>query len=57
MFTKSLNNTNPLIISRKINGIKYYEIEYYDKSKEETCVGFGSYNRQLVEDWLAYYFY
>lgn len=57
MFKKSYDNINPKIISRLINGVPYYEIEYFDKSKNEICVGFGSYTRSFVEEWLKTEFY
>ena len=57
MFKISKNNVNPKIISRVfMDGRVYFEIEYFDKEKNESCIGFGSFERSNCEQWLREYF-
>lgn len=42
----------PKIIHRIIDGRPYYEIKYYDTVLRETCIGYGSYTKKFVEEWL-----
>lgn len=57
MFVISNNNVNPKIISRTfLDGRTYFEIEYFDKVKNEFCIGFGSFERSNCEQWLREYF-
>lgn len=56
MFKISKNNVNPKIISRMLDGRTYFEIEYFDKEKNESYIGFGSFERSNCEQWLKEYF-
>lgn len=42
----------PRIISMISNGKPYYEIKYYDTVLKDTCIGYGSFNKRYVEEWL-----
>lgn len=42
----------PKIIHRIIDGRPYYEIKYYDTVLKDTCIGYGSFTKKFVEEWL-----
>lgn len=56
-FYEPLKDANPKIVSHlDITGREYFEIEYYDKTENEVCRGFGSFDRDNCVRWLLQFF-
>lgn len=53
---EKLTTNHAKIIMRKIGDRPYFEIEYFNPKDNQYHVGYGSYNREYVEEWLDKYF-
>lgn len=51
-----INTNHAKLIMRKIDDRPYYEIEYFDPKDNQYYVGYGSYTKEYVEEWLDIYF-